>query len=249
MADLLAQKVAEPDVVHTTGFARLDDVTGGFRAGQVWLVASAPGDGRSMLLLQWALRLARHGAVTSLTSPRQPMWDLRARVLAHVARVSVHEVRSGEGRVELVEDAWAGLPTVPLSVHPSVGAAAGVSPEVLVIDDADLASSPEQVCTSAHDGALVIVSLPLDRMLTDAGLDPAWSRPADVIVQVDSRAWSDRDFSEPISLRMLKHRWGPLVDQPVWFEPAFARLRDASDHQPRGEPHEAALCAHRGRRR
>ena len=235
MADLLEQEVTRPDVVHTTGFARLDDVTGGFRDGQVWLVVAAPGDGRSMIALQWALRLAQHGVATSLVTPRQPAWDLRDRAVAHVAGVSVHEVRSGVGRMQRVERARTGLTGVPLSVNATVGAASAASPSALVIDDADLASSPQHLSAAARDAGLVIATLPLDRAVTDAGLDPEWSRPADVVVHVDSRAWSDRDFSAPISLKMLKHRWGPLVDQPTWFEPAFARLRDATDHNPRGE--------------
>jgi hypothetical protein len=96
----------------------------------------------------------------------------------------------------------------------------------VVLDDADLVATPEVITEVAQEGGLGIASVPLDQMVTAAGLHPAWSRIADVVLQLDTRAWADTDFTLPSRLNMLKHRWGPLVEQPVWFEPAHARIRD-----------------------
>lgn len=229
IAEVLDEELMSPRGVCPTGFSRLDTVTGGFRAGQVWLVTAAPGDGRSLLSLQWAIALTRRGVPTRLTSPRQPMWDLRDRVIAHAAGVAVTEVAHDSGRTARIEMAREELRCCPLVVSEALAAppsAARGDVCALVVDDADLVTTPADLGSVAHEGAVVIASLPLDVVVSNAGLHPAWSRIADVVLQVDTRAWADTDLTVASRLRMLKHRWGPLVDQPVWFEPAYARFRD-----------------------
>ncbi|KRF37401.1 DnaB-like helicase C-terminal domain-containing protein [Nocardioides sp. Soil805] len=93
----------ERAATRTTGFAELDDVTGGFEPGQVWMVAGTPGQGRSTLAAQWALLLASdHGFHTHLVSKRDPTHKVAARLVASAAKVP--ELRLWNGRMSAQDD-------------------------------------------------------------------------------------------------------------------------------------------------
>lgn len=75
----------------TTGFAGLDDLLGGLRPGQLWVLTGSPGQGCSTLLTQWAGHIATTISWrTWLAAPREDPRVLAARLLASQARVPIH---------------------------------------------------------------------------------------------------------------------------------------------------------------
>lgn len=206
--------------------SRLDDVTGGLRRGQVWIVTSAPGDGCSTWLMQMAVRSARDGLRTCLVAPRQSRHDLRRRLSAHVAGAGVP---SAPGQAEMTAVDASSWPLWIATSNVQVASIGTRECQVLVVDDADLTTSPDEVAGIAGRGVTTVLGLPAEVVFGRDGLCLPWARVADVVLEVETRAWDwAADPSIPATLRLLKHRVGPLVEQPVWFEPAIAQFRDAA---------------------
>ncbi|MCK9901350.1 replicative DNA helicase [Glutamicibacter sp. V16R2B1] len=108
-----------------TGFADLDEVTGGFRPGELWVVAARPSVGKSM----FGMDIARHAAIrrnipAAYFSLEMRKNDLVKRLLAAEARVPLHDIRSGK----ICDDDWGRLSRrlgeiaeAPLFLHDSPG--------------------------------------------------------------------------------------------------------------------------------
>lgn len=241
-----------PDAV-SLGFRRLDDLTGGFRPGQVWVVTSRPGHGRTTLLVQWAAALAmEHGWPTWLATPRDDGLAIASRLLALTAKVPVGDLlrhsqpahneprltkakrRLSDARLSVdVEPTASSTPLVsPYASHQIPRG----SPAALVVDDADLTDwcTPDWALQSARQGALVIVSLPRDQVVEYPGegsdLLPQWARAADVMLEVRSGALvrGGPDVGEAL-LTVLKHRHGPTRVARVAFQGHYARFVDLKD--------------------
>lgn len=77
----------ELDLVPT-GLGLLDDVVGGFAPGRLWVLTSAPGQGTSTLLIQWAGELSVNaGWLVALHAPREEPARVAERLLASLSRV------------------------------------------------------------------------------------------------------------------------------------------------------------------
>ena len=158
---------------RTTGFAELDDVTGGFEPGQVWIVAGTPGQGRSTLASQWALLLAGdHGFDTHLVSKRDPTRKVAARLVASTAKVPELHLWHGPmsaqdagrlshakqtlaaARLQIIDPGGISIVDTDMDEVPR--------PEALVVDDADLAGGlfPSRVASLAASGILLVLTLP-----------------------------------------------------------------------------------------
>lgn len=231
-----------------TGFRRLDDLTGGFDAGQVWIVTGAPGQGVTTLLTQWAAALAgTHGWQTWLACPREDTRMCTSRLISCIGKVPLNHLVEDRIRADDTARAQVArelMERVNLHVAPQghdfpMPAAglvlATVMPFAAIIDDADLVPfcSPTKVRDFANAGGLVVLSLPRDVMLADeredADLNSAWARVADVVLEVRSRGLTPGDpegLRGDADLTVLKHRRGPTTTAPVTFEAHYARFVD-----------------------
>jgi len=107
----------------STGFADLDDSTGGFLPGALWLVLGTPGVGRTLLATQFATHAAVHARVaTSLVLGREPSRVALLNIYCQLARASAGRVQRGAETSEesdRVADARRLLRTSPLAVWSS----------------------------------------------------------------------------------------------------------------------------------
>jgi replicative DNA helicase len=87
----------------SSGFVDLDEATGGFRPGELWLIAARPSVGKSMLGLDMARAAAiKNGLPTALFSLEMSRSDIVKRLLSAEARVPLQNIRSGQ----LTDDDW-----------------------------------------------------------------------------------------------------------------------------------------------
>ena len=232
----------------STGFTDVDDLTGGFTVGQVWLVLATPGQGRTTLAVQWAAALAAgQGWRTWLVCPREDAVVCAARLVACTGKVALnHLVRRRLEAAELPQARSArGLLAAahlqvapagePVSVAGLLDGDQGRAPKAVILDDADLVSGSSPVTASAlsEAGWLVIATLPRHLVVegrhSDADLDPGWARCADVVLEVRSRSLlpgSPEARAGEAELRVLKHRRGPTMTTTVAFQGHYARFID-----------------------
>lgn len=85
-----------------SGITELDRITTGRHPGDVTVVASRPGMGKTSLVLNWALYEAKHGYVVPFFSLEMPSLQLGLRLLSIEARVNVQKLRTGE----ITADKW-----------------------------------------------------------------------------------------------------------------------------------------------
>lgn len=232
---------AEHSDLRTTGLPALDESTGGFELGQCWVVTGTPGQGRSALAMQWAWLLAsQHGFTTEVVSGREPVIRVAARIAACVAKVPLshltHRGLSGQDS-ERVRQVGPTLESAPLSiVGPGELSMADVDmdeltrPQVLIVDDAHRVGGmfPKRVATLAAQGHLVVLSLPRDRVVSAAGIEPAWADVADFIVDIDRPDLLDRTSLRPgeADLHLLRNRWGPTRCNVAAFQSHYSRFVD-----------------------
>ena len=206
-----------PDRV-STGFADLDQVTGGARAGEIWLVVGTPGHEVSTLLTQWADRWsARRDWDTWLISPREDTSVCTYRLQASLGLVPRQPPRTAPLRVRPRETA--------ASPH-SVLQLMSQRPTAVVVDDADWFGAAEvRACLRelAARGALVVAGLRRDAVAAPAthepDIDPEWARDADVILEVRGRG-VEHATQRPgeAELTLLRNRRGPAASSVVAFQ-------------------------------
>ena len=120
--DIRAGKIVPSGVA--TGLADLDDATGGYRPGELWIVAGRPGAGKSVVAVASATNVARRGGgvlVFSLEIPEEPF---TARMLADIAYThrrpipfsSIMRGRLDDLDMESVCDAQERLAQIPIMV-------------------------------------------------------------------------------------------------------------------------------------
>jgi replicative DNA helicase len=224
--------------LRATGLAFLDDATGGIAGGQVWIVVGAPGQGRSAMACQLAWAIAQHGFVTQLVSRKEPADLMSARIAASVAKVPLNHFWSRgltEADRSKLQQVTPSLTAVSLSVlGPDEVSVADadipglVRPEAFVVDDAHRVGGifPARVASLAAGGAMVVLTLPRDRVVSDGGLDPAWADVADVVLEIDRPDSIDRNSIRPgeAELHLLRNRWGPPRSAVVAFQGHYSRF-------------------------
>jgi replicative DNA helicase len=106
LADLLAPTMDEIDDLHSTGggvagvmsgFADLDDLTNGFRGGQMIIVAARPGVGKSTLALDFMRNISvKQGKATVLFSLEMSKSEVMMRIFSAEAEVPLSAMRGGK---------------------------------------------------------------------------------------------------------------------------------------------------------
>lgn len=235
----LAEWRATRPAPRSTGFAEVDEVTGGFAPGQVWIITGTPGQGRSTLALQWALLLCtQHGVRTEFVSAREPEHLVAARLMSGAARVPVSHLwnddltATDDERLRAARHVVDGSP-LRISGPGRISALTsefGDWPEAVVCDDADLeaGASPERIASLVAEGLLVVLTLPRAEVIRPDGIDLAWARTADVILDIDRPDLVDADSVRPgeADLSIVRNRWGPSRRTTVAFQGHYARFVD-----------------------
>lgn len=237
--DALGAWRATQPPLRSTSFAALDLVCDGFVPGRIWLITGTPGQGRSTLATQWALQLAtQHGMLTHLVSTRDPIHLLATRFLAAASKTPVSHLWTNQ--ITTYEDAKLQrarlmLTDAPLRIveprRPSVLTSdppQADTPDALVIDDADLEAGafPERLAEFAGRGVLVIATLPKHQVISPDGIDPAWARVADHILDVERPDALDLNSHRPgeADLHLVRNRWGPQTVTTVAFQGHYSRF-------------------------
>lgn len=217
----------------STGFAGLDDLTGGFRRGQVWLVVGEPGHGRTVLAEQWALLLARdHRLTVDLLSVRDSTLDVVTRMLARLGRIALHRLRErppAAVRAPDLEAARREFTALPIRLGAVAEAAElldrGTAAEVVVVDDLDGFADHGHAGLSAlaaERDVLVIATMPWDSFVVAGRPDPRWWQLADVVVQVHRT----QGETPQATLRVVRSQVGFGGVVTAGFEGHYARWVD-----------------------
>lgn len=77
-----------------TGFADLDELTGGLWRGRLWVITGRSGSGKSVLGLDLARRAAiRQSVLTAIVQAREPASDVASRLMSAEARIPLHHLQ------------------------------------------------------------------------------------------------------------------------------------------------------------
>lgn len=221
----------------STGFLDLDRYTGGFGVGQVWVITSRPGHGRSTLALTLALHIAADSRwPTDFVSARDRVDVVSARLLASTSKVPIHRLRDAalsDAQRTRIDAAVRRLRDVPLSIestrHSQIAElAAGVS-RAVVIDDFLLTGyqSLSSLRECADRGHLVIITVARHHVMIGDALEPTLAELADVIIDVERPDASSVNFSErpgEADLRLERNRLGPQGTISASFQGHLGRF-------------------------
>lgn len=219
----------------------MDSALGGLRAGRLLLVATAPGQGKTTYAVQIAATAALTDRRVRLHCPRETNRAVAARLMASSARVSYERLllarpldHSAQARAQGVRER---LMATQLDVRADepVDLSKAETCEVLIVDDAHLAPAEVrgQLLAAARSGVAVLATIPLDLLVrgpvgVGAHLDRDWTDMCDHAVAF---VWPSPDHSDragEAELFLLKNRHGPLLQEVVVFQGAFARYVDLS---------------------
>jgi replicative DNA helicase len=227
------------------GFAAVDRVTGGLGAGQVLLVGTPPGQGKSTYAAQLAASAALTDRSVEMYCPRESRRAAAARILASTARAPYDSLlrarslpREERARAQALRERLAATrlhvyAEQPLDLEQSRG------PHVLVVDDVH--SGGEQTRTQLQElsrsGSAVIATLPVDLLVRgtvarEAEVDRLWADLCDFAMAF---VWPGADAPDrwgESDLFLLKNRHGPLLDEVVVFQGWCARFIDLAGAPP-----------------
>jgi replicative DNA helicase len=251
LADLLVH--GDPHEPMTpSGFAELDQLTGGMSHGRVWLVVGRPGEGVTTLLVQWAAAFASQpGEHVHLVTARESPQAVAARLFSMSGLIPLNKLpaRLDEEAEERRARARERLNDMSLSlyamdedsyvpeVHPTRAAERSTA---IVIDDADIVSgvTPHRVGQWAREGMFVLLSMPRHHVLPggdDWDLDAEWPRVADVVLEIQHRHLYEPSKLRPgeADLHIRYNRHGYVRTVAVQHQAHFARfLESPTDRSP-----------------
>lgn len=236
--DALAITRQNRPLLAETGSGDLDSLTGGVRAGQLWVITGAPGAGKTTLTCQVAAHAADDTAVCFLAGIEGI--GVAVRVGASKTGVSAREVQAGspDQALGLLDSGATGRSQdLRFGDRESTTLEEALClPEstLIIVDDLDLWSqnpmaAAELIKTwSRQAGSAAVVTVPEAPASPRASDWQAWVRVADVIVSV----LPDPDECSGLAwLDVLHYRSGPKAKIQVVYEPWRSRLRDLSEAQ------------------
>lgn len=156
-----------------TGFEQLDVLSGGMRPGQFWVIAGRPSEGKSVMMLQIALKAAKDGRRVLLVSLEMSKADVVARLLSCFQHIRMNAVTNlsdatgyekaqlRQGVEELIRLDLHIIDASDMTIE-KIGAMAGRLAEsrpidLLVIDYLQLISSPA-VKGQSREGEVAAIS-------------------------------------------------------------------------------------------
>lgn len=115
----------EPEVYVPSGLSQLDDLILGAVAGEVILVAGAPGQGKTALAVQWAMNAAANAIPSAILSMEMGRRALRNRLISGMTGISMRVLRTREfanpKQRKLAKDTAGILASLPLYVDDRSG--------------------------------------------------------------------------------------------------------------------------------
>lgn len=102
-----------------TGWHDLDDITGGMREGQLWVVGAPPKTGKSTFAGNLAMNVIKQGRRVLLVSVEMSETEIMERLMAGEARINMKRLRTGQLETHhwaQVSDAAAEMADLPLSI-------------------------------------------------------------------------------------------------------------------------------------
>lgn len=230
----------------TTGLREVDELTGGIRGGDVWLVTAGPQEGRSTLMSQLALRSAMRARwPTWFVSPLEDSAFVAARMLTVQAKIPLHRILRGQvqdseqPRLTAAREALQAAPLRAMTDHmlPDLDRLATVVSKhqhgLVVLDDvSDWAEDwPSWLRRLSIGGMAVVASVPhevvVPRSPDSWKLNRTASQAAEVIVDIRTKEipnWQVRPGEA--ELHVLQHRHGQVCKFDVVWQPYFARFAD-----------------------
>lgn len=92
----IVEKVENPNKVSlTTGFKNIDAVTGGYEAGQLWVVAGRPGMGKSASMINSSVRSSKTGISNLIFSREMNRTSLVTRMVSLESGIPIYNIRLG----------------------------------------------------------------------------------------------------------------------------------------------------------
>jgi replicative DNA helicase len=112
LSELMAETLDEIEAINAhdgglagvpTGLKDLDELTNGLRAGQMWVIAARPAQGKSLLATDLCRSASiRHGLASVMFSLEMSRTELTTRILAAEARIALNHMRNGH----MSDDDW-----------------------------------------------------------------------------------------------------------------------------------------------
>ena len=227
-----------------SGLENLDVVTGGFGTGQLWVLTGPPAAGRSLLLLQFAFRLAvEHSLTTVVACTNSGDVDLtRSRLLSlALTRPAEHpdlavstdlltELQSV--RLQALLEADLDILIGPGFEIPETARDSGRR-FCFALDDPEFRREPvvgefvrQKLRALADSGAAVLVTVPrhhcLELVANEERLRPEWSSVSDVTLEIV------QGLPGLAQLRLHQNRHGRKGDVPVGYFPHLAKFADSA---------------------
>jgi len=246
-----------------TGLREFDELTGGIRGGDVWLVTAGPQEGRSSLASQLALRSAiRARWPTWFVSPLEDSAFVAARMLATQAKILLDRILRGQvldseqPRLTAARQALEAAPLRAMTDHmlPDLDKLATFVSKhqhgLVVLDDvSDWAEDwPIWLGRLSVTGAAVVATVPHEVVVPRAPdswqLNRTASQAAEVIVDVRTREitnWQVRPGEA--ELHVLQRRHGQVGRCDVVWQPYFGRFADMGSP---GGNYDIAAAEHAG---
>lgn len=222
---------------RSTGIRALDELLGGMESRRLWLLIGYPGEGKSTLLTQLAVRMAvEHEADVWFAAPLEDADVVRARllVLAGSGALRYPEPgvveRRGADRVEELRRSKFDVQVGGGFRSPDWRYAKS-EPRCWAVDDAHYAGPAfaADLRAAADDGAFVLASLPRDEVIGGPSgasvIVQHWANVADVIIEVQSSV-SEARAPGDAQLVVRRNRRGPKRDLPVSNQVWWGRFVD-----------------------
>jgi replicative DNA helicase len=116
---VIVEKVKNPHIDIPTGYDSVDAVTGGYWAGDLWVIAGRPGSGKSAMLCNKALRSAKKGIGQLIFSLEMSKHSLIQRMLAIETGIPVTDIRLGllnQKQMDLISDTIKLIKDLPIYI-------------------------------------------------------------------------------------------------------------------------------------
>lgn len=210
----------------STGAPWVDEMTGGLRRGDLWVITGHPGQGKTAVLLEIASNLTQQGASTVLTT-REPRAVLRDRLAATMELIQEMPVPLSSGRpVDALQcaDMWVAVDGSPINASRRGD---DTFFDVSLVDNpgqwgADLA---QELHLETRRGATVVAAVPIHDVVRDAhsgDLSASWGALANIVVEVRTIGLTT-DQTGLAEIALLKNNRGPLAS--AWHHNQIYRGR------------------------
>ena len=238
----------DPNALIPYDLHELDKVTGGIRPGQLVVVTSDPGAGKTTLMLQFLRSAIRQGHPVHLVSLEMSEADIRQRLFGGAAEVTLQSLDTGEGR-EPLSDLSAASAMFPgtvldlevrgdLELMDFLMLTEDKGDRILAIDCIDLVD-PDYV--GGNGRTLGGISRRLKKYALESGRpvivtarhhkkflskSPLMA-DADVVIKLDrpDAAVLDHERSGEADIHVVKNRMGPIASFTVMHQLHYSKFR------------------------